>query len=103
MLPARIFFSASMWPLRIFIEATNTTSMRRSLDSAGMIQTIAKWLDRYPILSVEDGLAEDDWENWPKLRERSLAGRSLWETISCARTPPAYDARSKLMPAMRCC
>ncbi len=46
------------------------------LDSAGMIQTIAQWLDRYPIVSVEDGLAEDDWENWPKLR-RAIAGRAL--------------------------
>jgi enolase len=46
------------------------------LDSAGMIETIAKWLDQYPILSVEDGLAENDWENWPKLR-RTIAGRAL--------------------------
>src|SRR6266851_3247690 len=46
------------------------------LDSAGMIQTIAQWLDRYPIVSVEDGLAEDDWENWPKLL-RAIAGRAL--------------------------
>ncbi|MGA9473145.1 MAG: enolase [Terriglobales bacterium] len=47
-----------------------------SLDSAAMIQTIGRWLDRYPILSVEDGLAEDDWENWPNLR-RMIAGRAL--------------------------
>jgi enolase len=46
------------------------------LDSLGMIQTIANWLDRYPVLSVEDGLAEDDWENWPSLR-RAIAGRAL--------------------------
>jgi len=46
------------------------------LDSAGMIQTIARWLDQYPILSVEDGLAEDDWESWPKLR-RAIGGRAL--------------------------
>jgi enolase len=46
------------------------------LDSAGMIQTIAQWLDQYPILSVEDGLAEDDWGNWPKLR-RAIVGRAL--------------------------
>jgi enolase len=39
------------------------------LDSPAMIRRIAKWIDQYPILSVEDGLAEDDWENWPKLRE----------------------------------
>ena len=41
-----------------------------------MIQTVEKWLDEYPILSVEDGLAEDDWENWPELR-RVIAGRAL--------------------------
>jgi len=46
------------------------------LDSASMIQTIAQWLERYPILSVEDGLAEDDWEHWPELR-RTVAGRAL--------------------------
>jgi len=47
-----------------------------TLDSSGMITTIARWLDQYPILSVEDGLAEDDWENWPRLREM-IAGRGL--------------------------
>jgi enolase len=46
------------------------------LGSAEMIQTISQWIDRYPILSVEDSLAEDDWENWPKLR-RTIAGRAL--------------------------
>jgi enolase len=46
------------------------------LNSAGMIQAISQWIDRYPILSVEDGLAEDDWENWPKLRE-AIADRTL--------------------------
>ena len=47
-----------------------------TLDSAGMIRTVARWLDEYPILSVEDGLAENDWENWPKLRQ-AIAGRAL--------------------------
>jgi len=46
------------------------------LNSQGMIKIIARWLDQYPILSVEDGLAEDDWENWPRLREM-IAGRAL--------------------------
>ena len=46
------------------------------LDSSAMIQKVAKWLDEYPILSIEDGLAEDDWENWPELR-RAIAGRAL--------------------------
>ena len=46
------------------------------LDSPAMIERIAKWIDQFPILSVEDGLAEDDWENWPRLRE-TIAGRAL--------------------------
>jgi enolase len=47
-----------------------------TLDSPGMIRTIAGWLERFPIISVEDGLAEDDWEHWPNLRE-AIAGRAL--------------------------
>ena len=46
------------------------------LDSAEMIGTIANWLRQFPIISVEDGLAEDDWENWPVLRDE-IAGRAL--------------------------
>ncbi len=46
------------------------------LDSGGMIKTVSTWIGRFPIISVEDGLAEDDWENWPKLREM-IAGRAL--------------------------
>ena len=47
-----------------------------ALDSVGMIEMIANWLERFPIVSVEDGLAEDDWEPWPNLRE-AIAGRAL--------------------------
>ncbi len=46
------------------------------LDSDDMVKTITQWLDRYPIISVEDGLAEDDWEHWPKLRQ-AIGGRAL--------------------------
>jgi enolase len=38
-----------------------------TLDSEGMIELYRKWLDEYPIVSIEDGLAEDDWEGWAKL------------------------------------
>ncbi len=48
----------------------------RSVDSDGMIETIGRWVDDYPIVSVEDGLAEDDWQHWPALRSR-LSGRAL--------------------------
>jgi enolase len=46
------------------------------LDSAAMIARLGEWVERHPIVSVEDGLAEDDWVHWPALRER-LTGRAL--------------------------
>jgi enolase len=42
----------------------------KALSSEEMIERIDGWLDRFPILSVEDGLSEDDWANWPSLNER---------------------------------
>jgi len=38
-----------------------------SLDSDGMIELYRKWLDEYPIVSIEDGLAEDDWDGWARI------------------------------------
>ncbi len=38
-----------------------------TLDVDGMIELYARWLDEYPIVSIEDGLSEDDWEGWAKL------------------------------------
>jgi enolase 1/2/3 len=43
-------------------------------DAAGMIELYARWLDQYPIVSIEDGLAEDDWEGWAQLT-RTLGDR----------------------------
>ena len=38
-----------------------------SLDAHAMIDLYARWLDQYPIVSIEDGLAEDDWDGWAAL------------------------------------
>lgn len=35
-----------------------------------MVDYYAKWVNDYPIISIEDGLAEDDWDGWKKLTER---------------------------------
>lgn len=40
------------------------------LSPEAMIERVGGWVDRYPIVSVEDGLAEEDWANWPLLFER---------------------------------
>ena len=39
----------------------------KNLDAAGMVALYQEWCDRYPIFSIEDGLAEDDWDGWQAL------------------------------------
>ena len=42
----------------------------RTLDTAELIELWASWLDRYPIVSLEDGLGEEDWAGWRALTAR---------------------------------
>ena len=42
----------------------------RTLDSGELIDLWESWVDRYPIVSIEDGLAEDDWAGWAELTRR---------------------------------
>jgi enolase len=42
----------------------------RSLTGEEMIDFYQAWVEKYPIISIEDGLAEDDWENWILMQER---------------------------------
>lgn len=53
--------------------------------ASDMIDFWENWVDQYPILSIEDGLAEDDWEGWRHLTERlgsrvQLVGDDLFVT-----------------------
>ncbi|MBI3952938.1 MAG: phosphopyruvate hydratase, partial [Chloroflexi bacterium] len=41
-----------------------------TLTSAQMVDYLERWASRYPIVSIEDGLAEDDWEGWRLLTQR---------------------------------
>ena len=56
-----------------------------SLDSAAFADVLAGWVETYPIVSVEDGMAEDDWDGWRRLTERlgdrvQLVGDDLFVT-----------------------
>ncbi len=42
----------------------------KELTGPEMVDFYADWVEKYPIISLEDGLAEDDWENWTLLNER---------------------------------
>ncbi len=58
---------------------------RKSLDSGGMVKYLADLVSRYPIVSIEDGMAEDDWQGWKALTEAigakcQLVGDDLFVT-----------------------
>jgi enolase len=45
-------------------------SESRTLSSEGLVDLWEEWLAQYPIVSIEDGMAEDDWEGWSLLTKR---------------------------------
>ena len=57
----------------------------KRFDAAGFIDYLAGWVDQYPILSIEDGMAEGDWDGWIELTRRlgercQLVGDDLFVT-----------------------
>ncbi len=57
----------------------------RSFDAAGFVDYLAKLVDGYPVISIEDGMAEDDWEGWAMLTKAvgdkvQLVGDDLFVT-----------------------
>src|SRR5439155_5048749 len=57
----------------------------RSLKSGEMVRLFCDWVSRYPVISIEDGLAEDDWDGWRDLTEElgsrvQLVGDDLFTT-----------------------
>ena len=57
----------------------------RTLSSSEMVDLYDRWISEYPIITIEDGLAEDDWGGWKLLRQRlgnriQLVGDDLFVT-----------------------
>jgi enolase len=50
--------------------AYNLKREKRRLSGAEMVDFYADWVSKYPILSIEDGLAEDDWKSWKLMTEK---------------------------------
>ncbi|UCD55044.1 MAG: phosphopyruvate hydratase [Candidatus Omnitrophota bacterium] len=58
---------------------------KKENSSDDMIEFYSRWVDKYPIISIEDGLAEDDWDAWKKFTEKlgkktQLVGDDLFVT-----------------------
>ncbi len=69
----------------------------RTLSPDELIDLYASWVERYPIVSIEDGLAEDDWDSWARLTERlgskvQLVGDDIFVT-SVKRLQEGVDRR----------
>jgi len=61
----------------LFDEEKKTYNMRKEgkqFDSAQMVAFWKSWIDQFPIVSIEDGLAQDDWEGW-KLMTKEMGDR----------------------------
>ncbi|NNE73060.1 MAG: phosphopyruvate hydratase, partial [Acidimicrobiales bacterium] len=59
----------------------------RTLNPDEMVAQFVDWVDRYPIVSIEDGMAEEDWDGWAKITEAigdrcQLVGDDLFVTNS---------------------
>jgi len=52
----------------------NLRTERRKVTAAQMVEMYADWVKKYPIVVLEDGLAEDDWDGW-KLLTQTLGGK----------------------------
>jgi enolase len=60
-------------------------SSGKELSSDEMVEYWASWVNKYPIISIEDGMAEEDWDGWKKLTEKlgnkvQLVGDDLFVT-----------------------
>ncbi|MHC4888236.1 MAG: phosphopyruvate hydratase [Planctomycetota bacterium] len=58
---------------------------KKKISSDALIKHWVQWVDKYPIISIEDGLAEDDWAGWTKLNKKlgrhvQLVGDDLFVT-----------------------
>ena len=63
----------------------NLTGEGKRLSSGQFVDFLADWARQYPIISIEDGMAEDDWDGWKQLTERlgdavQLVGDDLFVT-----------------------
>ena len=57
----------------------------KTLSSSEMVEFLAEWVEKYPIISIEDGMAEEDWDGWAMLTDRladqcQLVGDDLFVT-----------------------
>ncbi len=85
----QVFIAMDAAASEMYNEADNTYKFYKSsgkvISSDEMVAYWTEWVDKYPIISIEDGMAEDDWDGWKKLTESvgnrcQLVGDDLFVT-----------------------
>lgn len=84
-----IFIALDAAASEFYDSKTRTYTFKKSdgkkLKSDEMVEYWAKWAKKYPIISIEDGMGEDDWDGWKKLTDKlndkvQLVGDDLFVT-----------------------
>ena len=82
----QIFLALDVAASEFFDKKTKTYKYEgQTRSSAEMVELYASWVAKYPLVSIEDGLAEDDWDGWKALTDRlgartQLVGDDLFVT-----------------------
>jgi enolase len=82
----QVFIALDVAASELFDADSKTYSMDgKKLPASGMVDLLASWVEKYPICSIEDGCAEDDWDGWKLLTQRlggkiQLVGDDLFVT-----------------------
>jgi enolase len=82
----QIFLALDVAASEFFDKGTKTYQYEgKQRTSAEMVDLYAGWTEKYPLVSIEDGLAEDDWDGWKALTDRvgartQLVGDDLFVT-----------------------
>ncbi len=82
----QIYIALDVAATEFYDEKSKTYSIDgKKLSGDEMVDFLAKWVDKYPICSIEDGCSEDDWDSWKKLTDRvgskiQLVGDDLFVT-----------------------
>jgi enolase len=83
---SQVFIALDVAATELYNAQTKRYTMDgRQIDAGAMVDLLASWAEKYPICSIEDGCAEDDWEGWKALTDRlggkiQLVGDDLFVT-----------------------
>ena len=71
----QVFVALDVASSELYDKESKTYTMDgKKIDSAGMVDLLASWCEKYPIVSIEDGCDEDDWDGW-KIMTEKLGGK----------------------------